>query len=45
MNLNITDPIGQAIERTTRMLVRGSSVGHWFVLGFAAWLATIGSGA
>ena len=44
MKLNITDPIGQAIERTTRMLFHGSSVGHWFVLGFAAWLATIGSG-
>jgi hypothetical protein len=44
MTLNITDPIGQAIERTTRMLFRGSSVGHWFVLGFSAWLAAIGSG-
>lgn len=44
MKLNITDPIGQAIERTGRMLFRGSSVGHWFVLGFSAWLAQIAEG-
>jgi len=44
MKLNIIDPIGQAIERTGRMLFRGAAVGQWFVLGFSAWLARIAEG-
>ncbi|MCE5185173.1 MAG: hypothetical protein LLF76_03510 [Planctomycetaceae bacterium] len=42
--ISILEPIGAAVERTSEVLFRPFNAGKWFVIGFAAWLASIGSG-
>jgi uncharacterized membrane protein (DUF485 family) len=42
--ISITDPIQPAIAHTRRMLFEPFSAQKWFVLGFCAFLATLGSG-
>jgi hypothetical protein len=41
-NVSVTLPVTQAIERAKRMLFQPFDLGRWFVIGFCAWLATLG---
>lgn len=44
--ISVTTPVGQAIDRVKRMLFQPFDIGKWFVIGFCAWLASLGeSGA
>ena len=42
--ISVTDPISPAIERVKLILFRPFDIGKWFVIGFCAWLAYLGSG-
>jgi hypothetical protein len=42
MAISVTGPIGQAWNRAMLMTFKPFNLGKWFVLGFVAWLATIG---
>lgn len=44
-HIEIFAPFGEAYELTKRILFRPFDIGKWFVIGFAAWLATFFSGA
>ena len=44
MSVSVTVPLDQAIARAKRIALRPFDLGKWFVLGFAAWLATLGEG-
>lgn len=44
MNVSVTTPVGQAIDRVKEMLFRPFDPAKWFVIGFCAWLAQLGSG-
>src|SRR5215475_8376017 len=41
-HISVTDPIGLAIERVRQVLFRPFDLGKWFVIGFCAWLASLG---
>lgn len=41
-NVSVTDPIGPAIDRVKRVLFQPFDLGKWFVIGFCAWLASLG---
>jgi hypothetical protein len=41
-NVSVTLPISPAIERVKLLLFRPFDLGKWFVIGFCAWLATLG---
>src|SRR5579863_6964992 len=41
-NVSVTLPIGPTIERVKLLLFRPFDIGKWFVIGFCAWLATLG---
>src|SRR5207244_13027682 len=43
-NIEIFKPFGEAFELMKRILFQPSDVKKWFVIGFAAWLANLGSG-
>ncbi len=40
--ISVTAPVGQAFDRMKRMLFQPFDIGKWFVIGFCAWLATLG---
>lgn len=42
--IEIFVPFGEAFETTKKILFRPFDLGKWFVIGFAAWLATMFSG-
>lgn len=42
--ISVIDPISPAIERVKTILFRPFDLGKWFVIGFCAWLACLGSG-
>jgi hypothetical protein len=44
MKVSVLDPISPAIERVKTILFRPFDLGKWFVIGFCAWLACLGSG-
>lgn len=44
LNISVIDPIGPAFERVKVILFKPFSLGKWFVIGFCAWLACLGSG-
>jgi len=44
MSISVTDPLGKAFEHTKRVLFQPFEAKKWFVLGFAAFLATLGGG-
>jgi len=44
INVSVIDPIGPAFERVKTILFRPFDFGKWFVIGFCAWLAYLGSG-
>jgi len=43
-SVSVTDPVNWAMERTKQMLFRPFNLGRWFIIGFCAWLATLGQG-
>jgi hypothetical protein len=44
-DISLTKPFGRAWERMKVLLFRPFDPVRWFVLGFGAWLATLGEGA
>ena len=42
--VSVIEPISPAIERVRTVLFRPFDLGKWFVIGFSAWLAQLGSG-
>ncbi len=42
--ISVIDPISPAIERIKIMLFKPFDLGRWFVIGFCAWLAHLGTG-
>jgi hypothetical protein len=42
--VSVIDPISPAIDRVKIMLFKPFDLGRWFVIGFCAWLAYLGSG-
>ena len=44
IHVSVIDPIGPAFERVKTILFRPFDFGKWFVIGFCAWLAYLGSG-
>jgi len=43
-NVSVTLPLSQALARVKRMLFQPFDPGKWFVIGFCAWLASLGEG-
>lgn len=43
-NIEIFKPFGEAIELMKKILFQPFDLKKWFVIGFAAWLANLGSG-
>lgn len=43
--IEIFAPFGEAFETTKKILFQPFDLGKWFVIGFAAWLATMFSGS
>ncbi|MHC4628625.1 MAG: DUF7544 domain-containing protein, partial [Planctomycetota bacterium] len=41
--VSVVEPLGPAIERVKTVLFRPFDLGKWFVIGFCAWLAQLGS--
>jgi len=44
INVSVIDPIGPAFEKVKEILFRPFDFGKWFIIGFCAWLAYLGSG-
>jgi len=44
IHVSVIDPIGPAFEKVKTILFRPFDFGKWFVIGFCAWLAYLGSG-
>ncbi len=42
--VSVIDPISPAIERVKTVLFHPFDLGKWFVIGFSAWLASLGKG-
>jgi hypothetical protein len=42
--VSVIDPISPAVERVRMVLFRPFNLGKWFVIGFCAWLAQLGTG-
>jgi hypothetical protein len=42
--VSVIDPIGPAIQRVKDILFKPFDLGKWFIVGFCAWLAYLGSG-
>jgi len=40
--ISVFAPVGDAVERTKRILFRPFDIAKWFTIGFCAWLATLG---
>jgi hypothetical protein len=40
--ISVTAPVSQALDRVKRMLFQPFDIGKWFVIGFCAWLASLG---
>lgn len=43
-HIQVLEPIGAAVERTSEILFRPFNLGKWMTIGFAAWLAFLGTG-
>jgi hypothetical protein len=41
-NISVTEPITLAIDRVKKVLFQPFDLGKWFVIGFSAWLASLG---
>ncbi len=42
--MSVTRPVSQAMDHARMILFRPFDLGKWFVIGFGAWLATLGEG-
>lgn len=42
LEISVTAPLTQAIDRVKRVLFQPFDLGKWFVIGFCAWLAQLG---
>jgi hypothetical protein len=42
--ISVIDPINPAIDRVKLMLFQPFDLGRWFIIGFCAWLASLGKG-
>lgn len=42
--ISVIDPLGPAFERVKTILFKPFDLGKWFVIGFCAWLAYLGTG-
>jgi len=42
--ISVIDPISPAFQRVNTILFKPFDIGKWFVIGFCAWLAYLGSG-
>jgi hypothetical protein len=42
VNISVTLPVSQALDRVKRVLFQPFDLGKWFVIGFCAWLAYLG---
>ena len=42
LNISVIDPIGPAIKKVKVILFKPFDLGKWFVIGFCAWLASLG---
>lgn len=42
--MSVTQPVGQAIDRARKVLFQPFDIGKWLVIGFCAWLASLGEG-
>ena len=42
--VSVLDPVEQAISRVRQMLFTPFNMSKWFIIGFCAWLATLGQG-
>ena len=43
VTVSVIDPIGPALEAVKTILFRPFDLGKWFIIGFCAWLAQLGS--
>lgn len=43
-NIQILEPIGAAVDKTSEILFRPFNLAKWLAIGFAAWLAYLGTG-
>lgn len=44
IHVSVIDPIGPAFEKVKTILFRPFDFGKWFIIGFCAWLAYLGTG-
>jgi len=44
LKVSVIEPISPAIERVKIMLFKPFDLGKWFIIGFCAWLAYLGTG-
>ena len=44
IQVSVIDPISPAFEKVKTILFRPFDLGKWFIIGFCAWLAYLGSG-
>ena len=42
LDISVTTPVSAALERVKQVLFRPFDLGKWFVIGFCAWLASLG---
>lgn len=42
--ISVVDPVSRALDRVNKVLFDPFDLGKWFILGFGAWLATLGQG-
>ena len=42
--IELIAPLGKALRHTGKVLFEPFDMGKWFVIGFCAWLATLGKG-
>jgi hypothetical protein len=43
-HISVIEPVSKAIEKTKEILFRPFDLKKWCVIGFCAWLATLGEG-
>ncbi|MBN1816824.1 MAG: hypothetical protein JW828_05660 [Sedimentisphaerales bacterium] len=43
-NISVTTPVSRALERVNKILLDPFDLSKWFLIGFGAWLATLGRG-
>ena len=44
LSVSVLEPVGQALGRVKTILFKPFDIEKWFIIGFSAWLATLGQG-